>query len=87
VVQDETPPEPKPETENDSEEDSQKVSVMLGLLTLDSVAVDILSIAVPTVLALAADPITALVDTAFVGHIGKSLSPRCKLSRFLVSNS
>jgi len=39
-------------------------------LRLDGVAADILAIAAPAVLALAADPITALVDTAFVGHIG-----------------
>ncbi|WVZ54943.1 hypothetical protein U9M48_005670 [Paspalum notatum var. saurae] len=44
----------------------------LGWLRLDGVAADILSIAVPAVLALAADPITALVDTAFVGHIGSA---------------
>jgi hypothetical protein len=82
VVQDETSPEPKPKTENGSEEESQKVSRMLGWLRLDSVAVEILSIAVPTVLALAADPITALVDTAFVGHIGKSLSPTVQIVAF-----
>lgn len=31
---------------------------------------EILSIALPAALALAADPITSLVDTGFVGHIG-----------------
>jgi Na+-driven multidrug efflux pump len=35
---------------------------------------DILTIALPAVLALAANPITALVDTAFVGHVGKDLA-------------
>lgn len=30
-----------------------------------------MSIALPAALALAADPITSLVDTAFVGHLGK----------------
>lgn len=30
----------------------------------------ILSIALPAALALAADPITSLVDTGFVGHLG-----------------
>ena len=75
VVEDETPPEPKTETKNDSDgAELQKSSGMLGWFSLDSVAADILSIAAPTVLALAADPITALVDTAFVGHIGKSMS-------------
>ncbi|KAJ4842848.1 Protein DETOXIFICATION 44, chloroplastic [Turnera subulata] len=38
--------------------------------TLDDVGTEILSIALPAALALAADPITSLVDTAFVGHIG-----------------
>lgn len=31
---------------------------------------DILSIALPAALALAADPITSLIDTGFVGHLG-----------------
>ncbi|CAN6724232.1 unnamed protein product [Malus baccata var. baccata] len=39
-------------------------------LKLDGIFVDILSIALPAALALAADPITSLVDTAFVGHLG-----------------
>ncbi|XP_050381819.1 protein DETOXIFICATION 44, chloroplastic [Argentina anserina] len=38
--------------------------------TYDGIVVDILSIALPAALALAADPITSLVDTAFVGHLG-----------------
>ncbi|XP_010529073.1 PREDICTED: protein DETOXIFICATION 44, chloroplastic isoform X2 [Tarenaya hassleriana] len=33
---------------------------------------EILSIALPAALALAADPITSLVDTAFVGHLGSA---------------
>ncbi|XP_002862900.2 protein DETOXIFICATION 44, chloroplastic, partial [Arabidopsis lyrata subsp. lyrata] len=33
---------------------------------------EIMSIALPAALALAADPITSLVDTAFVGHIGSA---------------
>ncbi|XP_068340039.1 protein DETOXIFICATION 44, chloroplastic-like [Pyrus communis] len=40
---------------------------------LDGIFVDFLSIALPAALALAADPITSLVDTAFVGH----LFPHC----------
>ncbi|KAK3119552.1 hypothetical protein QOZ80_9AG0672120 [Eleusine coracana subsp. coracana] len=73
VVEDETPPEPKTDMKNDSDGvELQKSSGMMGWFRLDSVAADILSIAVPTVLALAADPITALVDTAFVGHIGSA---------------
>lgn len=33
-----------------------------------------MSIALPAALALAADPVTSLVDTAFVGHIGIACS-------------
>ncbi|RZR73114.1 hypothetical protein BHM03_00020340 [Ensete ventricosum] len=36
----------------------------------DEISLEILSIALPAVLALAADPIASLVDTAFVGHLG-----------------
>ncbi|KNA09603.1 hypothetical protein SOVF_152160 [Spinacia oleracea] len=37
---------------------------------LDDLGREMLSIALPALLALAADPITSLVDTAFVGHLG-----------------
>lgn len=37
---------------------------------LGELGAEILSIALPAALALAADPITSLVDTAYVGHIG-----------------
>lgn len=37
---------------------------------LDELGREIVSIALPVVLALAADPITSLVDSAFVGHLG-----------------
>ncbi|KAL6870573.1 hypothetical protein ACP4OV_014421 [Aristida adscensionis] len=47
-------------------------SGVFGWFRFDGVARDILGIAVPAVLALAADPITALVDTGFVGHIGSA---------------
>ncbi|CAD6270841.1 unnamed protein product [Miscanthus lutarioriparius] len=43
-----------------------------GWFALDTVGLDILSIALPAALALAADPIAALVDTAFVGHLGSA---------------
>ena len=47
-----------------------------GWFALDTIGLDILSIALPAALALAADPIAALVDTAFVGHLGEvNLSP------------
>lgn len=39
-------------------------------MKLDDLGREILSIALPALLALAADPITSLVDTAFVGHLG-----------------
>ncbi|KAK4259144.1 hypothetical protein QN277_005507 [Acacia crassicarpa] len=39
-------------------------------LKFDNLGMDIFSIALPAALALAADPIASLVDTAFVGHIG-----------------
>ncbi|KAF0889878.1 hypothetical protein E2562_033851 [Oryza meyeriana var. granulata] len=50
----------------DAEEDVR------GWFMLDDIGMDILRIALPAVLALAADPITALVDTAFVGHVGST---------------
>lgn len=56
--------------EEKEEESTGAGSWELGWFRLDEVGMDILGIAVPAVLALAADPITALVDTAFVGHIG-----------------
>ncbi|KAL9256089.1 DETOXIFICATION 43-like protein [Drosera capensis] len=37
---------------------------------LDTVGKDILGMALPAALALAADPIASLIDTAFIGHIG-----------------
>ncbi|XP_050212357.1 protein DETOXIFICATION 44, chloroplastic isoform X2 [Mercurialis annua] len=39
-------------------------------LKVDGISIEIWSIALPAALALAADPITSLVDTGFVGHIG-----------------
>ncbi|CAI0377050.1 unnamed protein product [Linum tenue] len=36
----------------------------------DALGLEILEIAIPAALALAADPIASLVDTAFIGHIG-----------------
>ncbi|CAD6269123.1 unnamed protein product [Miscanthus lutarioriparius] len=43
-----------------------------GWFALDTIGLDILSVALPAALALAADPIAALVDTAFVGHLGSA---------------
>ncbi|KVI11198.1 Multi antimicrobial extrusion protein [Cynara cardunculus var. scolymus] len=41
-------------------------------LKFDELGMEIMSIALPAALALAADPITSLVDTAFVGHLGSA---------------
>ncbi|KAI9116477.1 hypothetical protein K1719_012644 [Acacia pycnantha] len=40
------------------------------VLKLDSLGKEILGIAVPAALAVAADPIASLIDTAFIGHLG-----------------
>ncbi|XP_047048109.1 protein DETOXIFICATION 44, chloroplastic-like isoform X2 [Lolium rigidum] len=60
------------ESEAEREEDVVSGRGVLGWLRLDGVGMGILSIAAPAVLALAADPIAALVDTAFVGHLGSA---------------
>lgn len=39
-------------------------------LRKDELGVEIMQISVPTILALTADPIASLIDTAFIGHIG-----------------
>ncbi|CAL4912025.1 unnamed protein product [Urochloa decumbens] len=70
VTEEEAPPPRGPETQRTDDQDAD--SGALGRLRLDGVAADIIGIAAPAVLALAADPITALVDTAFVGHIGSA---------------
>uniref|UniRef100_A0A0D9XW14 Protein DETOXIFICATION n=1 Tax=Leersia perrieri TaxID=77586 RepID=A0A0D9XW14_9ORYZ len=49
-----------------------KLDDVRGWFVLDEIGMDIVSIALPAALALAADPITALIDTAFVGHIGSA---------------
>ena len=36
-------------------------------------------IALPAALALAADPIASLIDTAFVGHIGTSMEVKFRI--------
>lgn len=40
------------------------------MFRLDELGQEILSIAVPAALALAADPLASLVDTAFIGRLG-----------------
>lgn len=39
----------------------------------DELGQEIMQIALPTALALTADPIASLIDTAFIGHIGQCL--------------
>ncbi|CAK7343752.1 unnamed protein product [Dovyalis caffra] len=58
---------PKPKT---TSVNSKPSSTSTDGIKIDEVGLEILSIALPAALALAADPITSLVDTAFVGHIG-----------------
>ncbi|XP_055807411.1 protein DETOXIFICATION 44, chloroplastic isoform X2 [Solanum dulcamara] len=60
-------PDPDPGTEPDLP--SSPVTSLLEVLNFDGVGWDIVSIALPAALALASDPITSLVDTAFVGHL------------------
>ncbi|KAG5253434.1 MATE efflux family protein [Salix suchowensis] len=50
--------------------DSKPSSTSTDGVKIDEIAVEILSIALPAALALAADPIASLVDTAYIGHIG-----------------
>jgi hypothetical protein len=72
VVEEETPS--SQEAKNGEGDEGRAVQ---GWFSLDTIGLDILSIALPAALALAADPIAALVDTAFVGHLGEA-----KLSSF-----
>ncbi|KAI9124216.1 hypothetical protein K1719_005516 [Acacia pycnantha] len=66
---------PKPAPPQDSSSSADSFPLLLrcfrnGWLKFDNLGMDIFSIALPAALALAADPIASLVDTAFVGHIG-----------------
>nr|XP_016436433.1 PREDICTED: protein DETOXIFICATION 44, chloroplastic-like isoform X1 [Nicotiana tabacum] len=66
---------PDPDLGSDSDLPSSSslldsVSSLLEELKFDGIGWEIMSIALPAALALAADPITSLVDTAFVGHLG-----------------
>ncbi|KAI4991560.1 hypothetical protein ZWY2020_039946 [Hordeum vulgare] len=72
VVDDDEDASQESEPEMKEEEAMASMGTLPGWLRLDTVGMDILSIAAPAVLALAADPIAALVDTAFVGHIGST---------------
>ncbi|PON42489.1 Multi antimicrobial extrusion protein [Parasponia andersonii] len=70
-----------PQTQNDEPPPppsfSDSLSIRLrrlsdGIFKFDDLLREILSIALPAALSLAADPVTSLVDTAFVGHIGSA---------------
>lgn len=50
-------------------------STTRNVLKRDELGLEIAQIALPTALALAADPIASLIDTAFIGHIG--MPSRC----------
>lgn len=43
------------------------------MFKLDDLGLEILRIAFPAALALAADPVASLIDTAFIGHLGMYL--------------
>ncbi|XP_021908433.1 protein DETOXIFICATION 44, chloroplastic [Carica papaya] len=49
---------------------SRLTGSLRGGLRVDELGLEIISIALPAALALAADPLTSLVDTAYVGHLG-----------------
>ncbi|KAJ9549029.1 hypothetical protein OSB04_021572 [Centaurea solstitialis] len=66
---------PEPYLSPDSTSFNPFLSFILGFrekLKFDELGMEIMSIALPAALALAADPITSLVDTAFVGHLGSA---------------
>lgn len=50
----------------------------------DQLGVEIAQIALPAALALAADPVASLIDTAFIGHIGRSSAPLFSYSGYSV---
>lgn len=52
------------------EKDEPVASRILDWVKLDEIGLEMVNIALPAVLALAADPLASLVDTAFVGHLG-----------------
>ncbi|KAM7526536.1 hypothetical protein LguiA_016438 [Lonicera macranthoides] len=66
-------PDPDPDSHSDSSFFNSLSITAIALrkrLKFDELGWDILSIALPAALALAADPITSLFDIAFVGHLG-----------------
>ncbi|KAK4478420.1 hypothetical protein RD792_013890 [Penstemon davidsonii] len=65
-------PDPDPNPNDNSKLLSTLLHRLREVFKLDGLGVDILSIALPAALALAADPIASLVDTGFVGHLGSA---------------
>ncbi|XP_047321622.1 protein DETOXIFICATION 44, chloroplastic isoform X2 [Impatiens glandulifera] len=63
-------PAPTPPTSNQPFSFKYLRRLFRETIRIDELGLDILSIALPAALALAADPITSLVDSAFVGHLG-----------------
>lgn len=59
--------------------DSFFIYICRLVFKMDELGLEILRIAFPAALALAADPIASLVDTAFIGHIGSLLFYLCFL--------
>lgn len=53
--------------------DSSFIYICRLVFKMDELGLEILRVAFPAALALAADPIASLIDTAFIGHIGRLL--------------
>ncbi|KMZ62226.1 MATE efflux family protein expressed [Zostera marina] len=66
----EQPPEPITHPPPDATPPKPNNLFVFSRIGVDGVLLDIASIALPAALALAADPLTSLVDTAYVGHVG-----------------
>ncbi|KAJ3684093.1 hypothetical protein LUZ61_013257 [Rhynchospora tenuis] len=60
------------EEKRKQEKDKPAALRVLDWVKLDEIGLEIVNIALPAVLALAADPLASLVDTAFVGHLGSA---------------
>ncbi|KAG5552883.1 hypothetical protein RHGRI_010853 [Rhododendron griersonianum] len=63
-------PDPSPGSNSSLDSISLLLRPLRDGLKVDQLGLEILSIALPVALALAADPLTSLVDTAFVGRLG-----------------
>ncbi|KAI8559391.1 hypothetical protein RHMOL_Rhmol04G0169900 [Rhododendron molle] len=63
-------PDPSPGSNSSLDSISLLLRPLRDGLKVDQLGLEILSVALPVALALAADPLTSLVDTAFVGRLG-----------------